>query len=172
MADLGKGFGSEQGGFRPVVIIQNDVGNHYSPTVIVAALTSRVKDKARLPTHFLLRGLTQGPSLVLCEQLRTLDKRRLGAFLGRVSPREMEGVDQGLRASLGLDHPPPERNKAPFGPPLVMNLCPACADNFRWDGRHSLKQVDPSARKDLCTFCGQRYGRTYQVYTLGGRGQA
>ena len=92
MADLGKGFGSEQGGFRPVVIIQNNVGNHYSPTVIVAALTSRVKDKARLPTHFLLRGLTQGPSLVLCEQLRTLDKRRLGAFLGRVSPREMEGV--------------------------------------------------------------------------------
>ena len=67
MADLGQGVGSEQGGSRPVVIVQNDTGNHYSPTVIVAAMTSKGDSKAKLPTHFTLEGFTQVSSLVLCE---------------------------------------------------------------------------------------------------------
>lgn len=65
MADLGQGIGSEQGGSRPVVIVQNDTGNHFSPTVIVATMTSKGDSKAKLPTHF-AEGLTQVPSLVLC----------------------------------------------------------------------------------------------------------
>ena len=79
-ADLSKGVGSEQEGYRPVLIIQNDVGNKYSPTVIVAAVTSKVGVKPKLPTHYFLEAGTIGltaPSIVLLEQLRTLDKRRL-----------------------------------------------------------------------------------------------
>ena len=83
-ADLGKGIGSEQEGYRPVVIIQNDVGNKHSPTVIIASITSKRDAKAKLPTHYLLEaenGL-ELPSLVLLEQLRTIDKRRLSSFIG------------------------------------------------------------------------------------------
>ena len=86
-ADLSKGVGSEQEGYRPVLIIQNDVGNKYSPTVIVAAVTSKVGVKPKLPTHYFIEANTVGltaPSIVLLEQLRTLDKRRLERYIGRV----------------------------------------------------------------------------------------
>ena len=79
-ADLGRGIGSEQEGYRPVLIIQNDTGNKHSPTVIVAAISSKVDAKAKLPTHYLLKaenGL-ELPSLVLMEQLRTIDKKAAG----------------------------------------------------------------------------------------------
>mgnify|MGYP000689277780 CR=1 FL=1 len=82
-ADLGRGLGSEQQGNRPVVIIQNDVGNRHSPTVIVAAISSKVGVKAKLPTHYYMEagsGLVQ-PSIVLLEQIRTIDKRRLSNTL-------------------------------------------------------------------------------------------
>ena len=81
-ADLGRGIGSEQEGYRPVLILQNNTGNKYSPTVIVAAISSKVDAKAKLPTHYLLQaenGL-ELPSLVLLEQLRTIDKKRLGLY--------------------------------------------------------------------------------------------
>lgn len=166
MADLGQGVGSEQGGSRPVVIVQNDTGNHYSPTVIVAAMTSKGSSKAKLPTHFTLVGFTQLPSLVLCEQIRTLDKQRLGDHLGRLTQKEIQQLDYALSVSLGLKRPhkkPKERSYR--SPSLTMTLCPSCADAFCWDGEHTLKRVDPiSPEKDLCTFCGQRYGYEYQVF--------
>ena len=87
-ADLGRGVGSEQEGYRPVLIIQNNTGNKYSTTVIVAAISSKVDAKAKLPTHYLLKaenGL-ELPSLVLLEQLRTIDKRRLGTSDGSTEP--------------------------------------------------------------------------------------
>lgn len=102
MADLGQGVGSEQGGSRPVVIVQNDTGNHFSPTVIVAAMTSKADSKAKLPTHFTLQGFTQLPSLVLCEQVRTLDKQRLGEHLGRLTQKEIQQLDYALAVSFGL----------------------------------------------------------------------
>ena len=80
---LGRGIGSEQEGYRPVLIIQNDTGNKHSPTVLVAAISSKVDAKAKLPTHYLLKaenGL-ELPSLVLMEQLRTIDKRRLETYI-------------------------------------------------------------------------------------------
>ena len=83
-ADLGRGIGSEQEGYRPVVIIQNNVGNKHSPTVIIASITSKTGVKAKLPTHYYIDaedGL-ELPSVVLLEQLRTVDKRRLGNFIG------------------------------------------------------------------------------------------
>ena len=103
-ADLDPVVGSEQGGLRPVLVIQNDTGNRYSPTVIVLAVTSQLQ-KARLPTHVLLpaagRGLERD-SVVLAEQVRTLDKRRLRARIGQLSPAGMAQVGRALAVSLGL----------------------------------------------------------------------
>ncbi|CDB24957.1 putative uncharacterized protein [Firmicutes bacterium CAG:552] len=103
-ADLSPVVGSEQGGVRPVLIVQNDVGNKYSPTVIVAAVTSRLT-KARLPTHIELHkgsfGL-QKDSVILLEQIRTLDKRRLKERLGMLTDDYMISVDKALLISLGF----------------------------------------------------------------------
>ena len=103
-ADLSPVVGSEQGGIRPVLIVQNDVGNKYSPTIIVAAITSKI-DKAKLPTHIELDGTTHGltkDSVVLLEQIRTIDKKRLKERLGALSPEAMKKVEEGLRISLGF----------------------------------------------------------------------
>ena len=102
-ADLSPVVGSEQGGHRPVLIIQNDVGNKYSPTVIAAVITTR-KTKANLPTHVWLNAECGLPkeSMVECEQVRTLDKTRLKKFMGQVSQEVMKEIDLGLRISFGL----------------------------------------------------------------------
>ncbi len=106
-ADLSPVVGSEQGGVRPVLIIQNDTGNRYSPTVIAAAITSQT-GKARLPTHIDLpvdssSGLTKD-SIILLEQVRTLDKRRLRERMGHVEEGVMERVDTAIAVSFGLPH--------------------------------------------------------------------
>ena len=95
--------GSEQGGHRPVLIIQNDIGNRYAPTVIAAIITSR-HTKAKLPTHIWLNeecGLPK-ESMVECEQVRTIDKSRLKDFMGAVSNEVMAEIDKGLKISFGL----------------------------------------------------------------------
>ena len=106
-ADLSPVVGSEQGGMRPVLIVQNDTGNRYSPTVIAAAITSRT-GKARLPTHIELQarrvGLTKD-SVVLLEQIRTLDKRRLREQVGRLDETLMHRVDTAIAVSFGLGRP-------------------------------------------------------------------
>ena len=104
-ADLDPVVGSEQGGVRPVLIIQNDRGNLHSPTVIVAAITSRTR-KAHLPIHVPLPGEACGlrtDSVALLEQVRTLEKARLGKYLGRVPAEVMAQVDAALSVSLGTD---------------------------------------------------------------------
>lgn len=103
-ADLSPVVGSEQGGQRPVLIVQNDVGNKYSPTVIVAAITAKIA-KAKLPTHVEIHKEDVGlikDSVVLLEQIRTIDKKRLIQKLGTLSPELMEKVDVALLVSLGL----------------------------------------------------------------------
>ncbi len=103
-ADLSPVVGSEQGGVRPVLIVQNDVGNRFSPTVIAAAITSQ-RSKANLPTHILLDAGTTGlakDSIVLLEQVRTLDKHRLKERMGRLDGRAMSMVDHALSISFGL----------------------------------------------------------------------
>ena len=104
-ADLSPVVGSEQGGVRPVLIVQNDMGNRFSPTVIAAAITSQ-KDKARLPTHIQLNSTGSGlarDSIVLLEQIRTIDKKRLKEHMGRLDEHSMNRVDQALQISFGLD---------------------------------------------------------------------
>ena len=103
-ADLSPVVGSEQGGVRPVLIIQNDMGNRYSPTVIAAAITSK-QSKNKLPTHIPIEagdcGL-QRDSVVLLEQVRTLDKRRLKEKMGSVDVQSMKAINQALSVSFGL----------------------------------------------------------------------
>lgn len=104
-ADLSPVVGSEQGGMRPVLIVQNDVGNRYSPTVIAAAITSQ-RDKNKLPTHIELEpancGLTR-ESIVLLEQIRTLDKRRLKERMGQLDEKSMGKIDRALQVSFGIN---------------------------------------------------------------------
>lgn len=103
-ADLSPVVGSEQGGIRPVIIIQNDVGNRYSPTVIVSAITSQI-NKAKLPTHVEISSEEYGlnkDSVVLLEQVRTLDKRRLKEKIGHMTDEDMIKVDVALKISLDL----------------------------------------------------------------------
>lgn len=102
-ADLSPVQGSEQGGVRPVLVVQNDMGNKHSPTTVVAIITSKAT-KAKLPTHIWL-SVTDGfkvNSMVMCEQLRTIDKSRLKGFVGKVQHEEMKLVDEALQISLGL----------------------------------------------------------------------
>lgn len=103
-ADLSPVVGSEQGGIRPVLIVQNDLGNRYSPTVIAAAITSQI-NKAKLPTHIEIPadqfGLTKD-SVILLEQIRTIDKKRLKEKIGRLDSIAMQSVDNALFVSFGL----------------------------------------------------------------------
>lgn len=103
-ADLSPVVGSEQGGVRPVLIIQNDIGNRYSPTVIAAAITSQ-QDKTKLPTHICVEAEGSGlqkNSIVLLEQVRTIDKRRLKEKMGNLDLLSMDRVDKALSVSFGL----------------------------------------------------------------------
>ena len=103
-ADLSPVVGSEQGGVRPVLIIQNDIGNKYSPTVIVAAITSQI-NKAKLPTHIEISAHEYGlnkDSVILLEQIRTIDKKRLRGKIGCLDKNMMLKVDNSLQISLGL----------------------------------------------------------------------
>ena len=101
-ADLSPVVGSEQGGIRPVLVVQNDIGNKYSPTVIAAAVTSKI-NKAKLPTHIELPsyGLVKD-SVILLEQIRTLDKRRLKERIGELNEDTMSKVDRAILISLGF----------------------------------------------------------------------
>lgn len=103
-AELNPVIGSEQGGTRPVLIISNDTGNRYSPTVIVAAITSRVQTKAKLPTHIEVNdfeGLDKN-SVVLLEQIRTIDKQRLKQYMGMMPDNIMARVNKALAISLAM----------------------------------------------------------------------
>ena len=103
-ADLSPVIGSEQGGLRPVLVIQNNVGNKYSPTVIVSAITSQLT-KAKIPTHVELSSKTYNlpkDSVVLSEQIRTIDKRRLNEKVCTLDPRKMKEVDKAILVSLGF----------------------------------------------------------------------
>ena len=105
-ADLSPVVGSEQGGTRPVLVVQNDVGNKYSPTVIAAAITSQI-NKAKMPTHIELPGDEYGlskNSVILAEQVRTIDKRRLKERIGRLDDILMTQIDTALKVSLGIDY--------------------------------------------------------------------
>lgn len=106
-ADLDPSLGSEQGGVRPVLVIQNDIGNRHSPTIIVAALTGQVYAKHNLPTHLLIPssvGLKMD-SIVLLEQIRTIDRMRILGYVGKLDDDAMKIIDERLLISLGITTP-------------------------------------------------------------------
>jgi mRNA interferase MazF len=110
-ADLSPVVGSEQGGTRPVLIIQNDVGNKFSPTVIAAAITSKT-DKSKLPTHIDVFAEKYGlarDSVILLEQIRTIDKKRLKEKMGHLDDDLMNRVNNALTVSFGLEEPIPQQ---------------------------------------------------------------
>ena len=157
-ADLGRGVGSEQEGYRPVVIIQNNKGNKHSPTVIAAAVSSKAGVKPKLPTHYFVNaenGLER-PSIILLEQIRTLDKRRLTKYIGRLSKEHISGMNHALAVSIDLIHTTLQS--------LNMCLCNACAGKLRSTGAFSLRR-DGSAQ-NVCVYCGQPAGRDYEVTPL------
>ena len=156
--DFGTGFGSEQGGTRPSLILQNDIGNKHSPTTIVAAISTQIKSKANLPTHYHLKpgsGLVQ-PSMVMLEQIRTVDKTRLVQYIGKLSEGELKGLNHALDMSIGLISTTPEK--------VILSLCSTCAENFYGSGAYFLRRVNPIAvEKELCTYCNQRAGFDYEI---------
>ena len=107
LVDLGTNVGSEQGGCRPVLLLQNDVGNHFSPTLIVAPISSRYWKKLKQPTHSLIEGIKNlsSPSVVLTEQLLTIDKVRVMKFIGKVPEEQMQSINKAVKISLGLEQP-------------------------------------------------------------------
>lgn len=104
-ADLDPHYGSEQGGKRPVIVIQNNTGNKFAPTVIVAAVTSKVSKKPNQPTHVLIKKnpAFSRPSVVLLEQIFTIDKERIQRLLGQTTPDEMYQINEALMNSLDLN---------------------------------------------------------------------
>ena len=105
LADLDPHYGSEQGGKRPVIVIQNNTGNKFAPTVIVAAVTSKVSKKPNQPTHVLIEQnpAFSRPSVVLLEQIFTIDKERIQRLLGQTTPDEMHQINEALMNSLDLN---------------------------------------------------------------------
>lgn len=112
MATLERGIGFVQGGYRPVIVLQNNCGNFFAPTLIVAPLSSNINKKRDLPTHYYLEHRSvEYPSLILLEQITTIDKRQIHRYIGKVNRAEMESISECIEKSLGLYIP--EEPEAP-----------------------------------------------------------
>lgn len=162
--ELGSGIGSEQNGYRPGVIIQNNLGNRNSPTIIIAPVSSAVK-KTTLPTHVLLPpryGLSES-SIILLEQIRTIDKQRLDNYLGHLDAQHILFLNQALQISVGLFDGPTPKQKAPPAK-MVMTLCGRCLNSYWQTNAYHIRRADPAQTvKDACMFCGIRMGYDYQL---------
>jgi len=109
LANLNPFRGSEQGGTRPVLLLQNNAGNHFSPTLIIAPFTSRLK-KVSLPTHYVVKGARffklNDVSMIELEQIKTIDKRKILSYIGKVDERQMKKIDEIIKFSLGIENIP------------------------------------------------------------------
>ena len=156
-ADLGHGIGSEQEGCRPVVILQNDVGNAYSPTTIIAPISRRSHTKANLPTHYPIEpsaGLAQ-PSVVLLEQIRVIDKERLERRIGMLSEKSMRGIDNAIRVSVGL---------TALSQKIPLCLCNTCAGKLIGTGVFYLRKSQQlQLERKLCGLCNRHMGYDYEM---------
>ena len=155
--DFGVGLGSEQMGVRPAVIIQNDIGNQYGTTVIVAPITTDRPKKANLPTHVYLEaeaGLTV-PSIILAEQIRTISKDRLLKHIGTLSVARMREVNSALLVSVGVR----ERK----GCPIIMPICKACLKESRIAAMFAVTLRGTKQDKDICVCCNHSMGRLFEL---------
>lgn len=153
-ANLDPTVGSEQKGNRPVVICQNEVGNKHSPTVVVAPITAKLI-KNPLPTHVKLYsgkcGISQD-SIILTEQIRTIDRLRLGNYIGALDDKAMERLDKALSVSIGI-----------IEKPLILSLCHRCESNFRNAG-YILVKRGWQEHKEACNLCHTGMGLDFVVF--------
>lgn len=153
-ADLPQGVGSEQSGYRPVIILQNDVGNKHSTTVIVAPLTSVSHAKTKLPTHYTMKvenGLEK-PSIVLLEQIHTVDKQRLQKYIGKASDKALAGIEYALAISLGFIDP--------ISKTIEIGLCRTCKDLLSNAGAFFIESKNVAC---ACSRCGFPKGTVFRV---------
>ena len=157
IADLNPVVGSEQGGVRPFLILQNDIGNLHSPTIIGAAVTSNmVKD--RLPTHVFLmpRESLRCKSMALLEQVRTIDKSRLKRYLCTLDPSTMEAVNRALLTSIDIR---PAKHR-----PVTMYLCPNCILKFHVSNLYFKRSYPFRREQRTCDLCRRAPGEGFCVY--------
>lgn len=148
--------GAEIYGTHPIVIVQNDIGNFYSGTVIGVVLTSSNK-KEGMPTHVILEepGTLCNGSMAMAEQIFTIDKQRLRGYVGRLSEDSMKQIDEAVQQSLSLNSKES----------IMMCLCPRCARAFEELPHHSVRRVDwRQQTKDTCTYCGVGMGYDYWIH--------
>jgi mRNA interferase MazF len=160
-ADLSPCVGSEQGGCRPVIVVQNDVGNKYSPTVIVTPITSQPRIN-HMPTHVQIpriHGL-ESDSIALIEQIRTLDRHRLTEYIGRIGEKLMLEINQALAVCIGI-----EKQHRPKGEAFDLCLCKRCKDNFRDSGYLVVRQGWQKFKSD-CDFCTQGKGFVFGILDM------
>ena len=158
LADFSCGVGSEQVGLRPCVVVSNNIGNRFSPTVIIAPMTTKGMRKRPLPTHCSfpsIDGLSE-PSFVLLEQIRTVDKQRLKEKVGQLTPEQIGKLDYCLSISLGFINP----NRQP----MELCLCRSCLDNFARTNQYRISRKDIfQTDKEICTYCNSRKGLDYII---------
>lgn len=170
-ADLDPVIGSEQGGNRPVLVIQNNVGNRHSPTIIIAPITTRVK-KLHQPTHIGIPpyfGLPKN-SMAMLEQIRTIDKGRLGSYVGCLNDDVMDYVDKALGISVGLHGPVEKEQKLHTNGPrddmlgeMVLTLCGTCLKQFICSPEHIVKRINRTQAKEPCMYCHVWDGYDYRI---------
>ena len=173
-ANLDPVIGSEQGGTRPVLVIQNNVGNCFSPTIIIAPITTRVK-KLRQPTHIGIPpffGLPQS-SMAMLEQIRTIDKSRLDDYVGCLDDDVMDYIDEALGISVGLQDPaggesaqgqrPADEPRDDVPDEMVLTLCGTCLRQFIYSPEHIVRRIDRTQTKEPCMYCHVRNGYDYRI---------
>lgn len=169
-AQLDPVLGSEQGGLRPVLVIQNDEGNRHAPTVIAAPVTSR-RVRNYQPTHVQIPNRFNLPqrSTALLEQIRALDKCRLTNFVVRLDHKTMCAIDEAISISLGLDKKyrsgvTAKNTSDETDDEMILCLCPACASQFYNSPNHVIRRIDPTqTAKDSCTYCEVRSGYDFRI---------
>lgn len=166
-AGLDPVLGSEQGGTRPVLVLQNDAGNHFSTTLIVAPITGRVK-KMTQPTHVSIPPRFGLPyrSMAMLEQLRTIDRVRLGEYVGSLDGGLMARIDEALQISVGLRPAPGDRLKdeKTEAEELFLCLCPTCAQQFFDSPNHIIRRTNPAQlAKEDCDYCQVRRGYDFRI---------
>jgi mRNA interferase MazF len=173
LADLNPVVGSEQGGIRPILVVQNNIGNRHSPTIIVVPITTQVK-KTNMPTHVRIPpsfGLPHD-SMAMMEQIKTIDKSRLGEYLGYLEDDVMDSIGKALGISVGLgnrmSHNRPIRQAAheqekDAPEELELTLCGPCLQQFVSSPEHIVKRVDFMQEKETCVYCNVRSGYDYRI---------
>lgn len=172
-ADLNPVIGSEQGGNRPVLVIQNNVGNRFSPTVIVAPITTHIK-KMHQPTHIGIPpyfGLPEN-SMAMLEQIRTIDRGRLEDYVGCLDDDVMDYIDEALGISIGLREIPEQTSaseQAETEPQekipdeMVLKLCVTCLRQFILSPDHIVRRIDRTQTKEPCMYCQVQDGYDYRI---------